>query len=164
MLGPAKELADCRLIYDEIPIEKKQQACAFLHQATPDNEKEAMAAMAARNPKMWFAANHFGIGLRTRTLLRKQGHDEKFFDVALIDDIYMYLIEDMLAMSVEDVFKIITSSIEAEANKLEPPDVSHGVDTVVGGPKDVVDPVEGTCDPNEIKVELPKEPENPSEV
>jgi hypothetical protein len=85
---------ECKLMYSEIPPEKKEEAIksfrASAYAPTFSQIREAVAA----EPDGWNVPYHLGWGMGVRNFFRQEGFGEEYFGVDNLDCIYVFLIED----------------------------------------------------------------------
>ena len=95
LLRQCESLEECQALYASIPAEKKAPALEHLRNRLSGQEEDLRARHAA-DPKTWWAAGHFGWGMRVRNWLREAGFGEDYFHIVNLDDIYVQAVEEAL--------------------------------------------------------------------
>ena len=98
----ARSHKEAHRIYRKIPETKRRQATGFLFGRLKDQDQIREAIKD--NPEVWWADYHFIWGMSIRNLLRTNGMGEDFFDVANLDDIYVELVEEAMALGAKIKF------------------------------------------------------------
>jgi hypothetical protein len=88
---------ECAQMYAALTPELKAPALEMLRTELTPVFKEIRAAFTAA-PKDWYVSYHFGWGMAVRNLLREKGFGEEYFKIHNLDDIYVALIEEALAL------------------------------------------------------------------
>lgn len=91
--------AECVAMYAALTSEVKTPALEMLRKELASVADQIRAAFVAA-PTDWYIGYHFGWGMAVRNLLRREGFGEDYFKVHNLDDIYVPLIEEALALKV----------------------------------------------------------------
>ena len=89
-------LPENKLVYDFLPISKKEVVKKFLFELISEKDKRKICKEYKKDPVGWFAPYHFHWGMMIRNELRKNGFGEEYFFIKNLDDIYVELIEDAI--------------------------------------------------------------------
>ena len=88
---------ECEQMYKEIPEELKNPALVMLKKELAYVSVEIRKAYQS-SPNDWYVRHHFNWGMSVRNLLREKGFGEDYFKIHNLDDIYIALVEEALAL------------------------------------------------------------------
>jgi len=85
---------ECRIMYSEIPQEKKDAAIAAFRKGKYAEQSPEIRKAIAAEGEHWNVPYHLGWGMSMRNFFRQEGFGEDYFGVDNLDCIYRLLIED----------------------------------------------------------------------